>query len=136
MGERVFADEWRACQDQHLLAVLAAGDARTEKTLVQVLQSIGFTEDRLVELGAALRPPRPVDEAPPETPPVTETTPAPEAPPPVAATEPTESREPTERTEPLEAPPPEVAEAVDEEVAADDDEAAAANETPGQLSLF
>lgn len=135
MGQRIFADEWRACQEQHLLAVLAAGDSRTERTLVQVLQSIGFTEDRLVELGAALRPPRPANEAPPETPPVTETTPAPvrvpppEAPAPVAATEPAELVEPVEAGE---APPPEN----DEEVAADDGEAAAADKTPGQLSLF
>ena len=52
MGERIFADDWRACQEQHLRAVLSAGDTRTEATLVQVLQDIGFSPEKLAELGA------------------------------------------------------------------------------------
>ncbi len=56
MGERIFADDWRACQEQHLRAVVSAGDTRTEKTLVQVLQGIGFTQERLSELGAGQVP--------------------------------------------------------------------------------
>ena len=56
MGERIFADDWRACQEQHLRAVLSAGDTRTEATLVQVLQDIGFSPERLAELGAGQAP--------------------------------------------------------------------------------
>lgn len=51
MGERIFADDWRACQEEHLRAVMAAGDARNGATLVQVMKDIGFAEARLAELG-------------------------------------------------------------------------------------
>lgn len=53
MGERIFADDWRACQEEHLRAVIAAGDPRNEATLLRVMQDIGFDEARLAELGAA-----------------------------------------------------------------------------------
>ncbi len=61
MGERIFAADWRACQEQHLLAVLSAGDTRTETTLVQVLQDIGFSPEKLAELGVALAPAEEMD---------------------------------------------------------------------------
>ena len=51
MGERIFADDWRACQEEHLRAVMAAGDARNEASLLRVMQDIGFDEARLAELG-------------------------------------------------------------------------------------
>ncbi len=51
MGERIFASDWRACQEEHLRAVVAAGDVRNQATLVQVLQDIGFDADRLAALG-------------------------------------------------------------------------------------
>lgn len=117
MGERIFADDWRACQEQHLRAVLSAGDRRTEKTLVQVLQGIGFTRERLSELGAG----------------------------PVAADD--EGLAPVEALEDAPAPPPDDAtgsggaiEVEDEEVQPEPDEEDSdptdADEMPGQLSLF
>ena len=51
MGKRIFAADWRACQEEHLRAVVAAGDGRNEATLVQLLQEIGFDADRLAALG-------------------------------------------------------------------------------------
>ncbi|MCY4526984.1 MAG: hypothetical protein OXB89_10310 [Anaerolineaceae bacterium] len=51
MGKRIFAGDWRACQEEHLRAVVAAGDARNEASLVQVLQDIGFDAVRLAALG-------------------------------------------------------------------------------------
>ncbi len=63
MGERIFAADWRACQEQHLRAVLSAGDTRTETTLVQVLQDIGFSPERLAELGAAQAPPEEIEQS-------------------------------------------------------------------------
>lgn len=44
MGERIFDDDWRACQREHLRTVMAAGDSRNVTTLVQVLREIGFDE--------------------------------------------------------------------------------------------
>lgn len=56
MGERIFAADWRACQEEHLRAVVAAGDGRNEATLVQLLQEIGFDADRLAALGTVAAP--------------------------------------------------------------------------------
>ena len=56
MGERIFAADWRACQEEHLRAVVAAGDGRNEATLVQLLQEIGFDEERLSALGTVAAP--------------------------------------------------------------------------------
>lgn len=44
MGERIFDDDWRACQREHLRTVMAAGENRNVTTLVQVLREIGFDE--------------------------------------------------------------------------------------------
>lgn len=44
MAERIFDDDWRACQREHLRTVMAAGDSRNVTTLVQVLREIGFGE--------------------------------------------------------------------------------------------
>ncbi|MCY3719898.1 MAG: hypothetical protein OXG07_10140 [Anaerolineaceae bacterium] len=68
MGERIFAADWRACQEEHLRAVVAAGDGRNEVTLVQLLQEIGFDAERLTALGTAVAPV--VEEAPESPPPV------------------------------------------------------------------
>ena len=117
MGKRIFAEDWRACQEQHLRAVLAAGDTRTELTLVQVLQDIGFSEQRLAELGAGQAPEEEVAQ-PQETPePVAA---LPEAEPESLAVAATLDEEP---------PPAEDDEVVDP---ADTD----TDEMPGQLSLF
>lgn len=56
MGERIFAADWRACQEEHLRAVVSAGDGRNEATLVQLLQEIGFDEERLSALGTVAAP--------------------------------------------------------------------------------
>ena len=56
MGERIFAADWRACQEEHLRAVVAAGDGRNEATLVQLLQEIGFDAERLSALGTVAAP--------------------------------------------------------------------------------
>ena len=122
MGERIFADDWRACQEQHLRAVLSAGDTRTEATLVQVLQDIGFSSERLAELGAGQAPAE--EQAPAD-----------------------EMEQPEEMPRPVAALPQEepesglVAVALDEEPLEADDEVvdvadADAEETPDQLSLF
>ncbi|MDE0608971.1 MAG: hypothetical protein OXH77_03540 [Anaerolineaceae bacterium] len=66
MGERIFAADWRACQEEHLQAVVAAGDGRNEVTLVQLLQEIGFDAERLTALGTVAAP---VVEEAPESPP-------------------------------------------------------------------
>lgn len=44
MGERIFDDDWRACQREHLRTVMTVGDSRNVTTLVQVLREIGFDE--------------------------------------------------------------------------------------------
>ena len=122
MGERIFADDWRACQEQHLRAVLSAGDTRTEATLVQVLQDIGFSSERLAELGAGQAPAE--EQAPAD-----------------------EMEQPEEMPRPVAALPQEepesglVVAALDEEPLEADDEVvdvadADAEETPDQLSLF
>ena len=69
MAERIFAEDWRACQEEHLRAVVAAGDGRNEATLVQLLQEIGFDEERLTALGTVAAP---VEEEAPESPPPVE----------------------------------------------------------------
>ncbi len=117
MGERIFADDWRACQEQHLRAVLSAGDTRTETTLVQVLQDIGFLPERLAELGAAQAPPEEMEQSE-------------EMPEPVAAL-PEVEPEPlavaaTLDEQPLPAEHDEVVDTADED----------ADEAPDQLSLF
>ncbi|MDD9957014.1 MAG: hypothetical protein OXP68_12440 [Anaerolineaceae bacterium] len=56
MGERIFAADWRACQEEHLRAVVAAGDGRNEVTLVQLLREIGFDAERLTALGTVAAP--------------------------------------------------------------------------------
>ena len=66
MGERIFAADWRACQEEHLRAVVAAGDGRNEAALVQLLQEIGFDAERLTALGTVAPP---VEEEAPESPP-------------------------------------------------------------------
>ncbi len=66
MGERIFAADWRACQEEHLQAVVAAGDGRNEVTLVQLLREIGFDAERLTALGTVAPP---VVEEAPESPP-------------------------------------------------------------------
>ena len=122
MGERIFADDWRACQEQHLRAVLSAGDTRTEATLVQVLQDIGFSPERLAELGAEQAPAE--EQAPAD-----------------------EMEQPEEMPRPVAALPEEepesglVAAALDEEPLEADDEVvdvadADADEAHDQLSLF
>ena len=65
MGERIFAADWRACQEEHLRAVVAAGDGRNEATLVQLLQEIGFDAERLTALGTVAAP---IEEEAPESP--------------------------------------------------------------------
>ncbi len=65
MGERIFAADWRSCQEEHLRAVVAAGDGRNEATLVQLLQEIGFDAERLAALGTVA----PAAEVAPESPP-------------------------------------------------------------------
>ena len=65
MAERIFAADWRACQEEHLRAVVAAGDERNEATLVQLLQEVGFDADRLAALGTVA----PAAEQAPESPP-------------------------------------------------------------------
>ena len=116
MGERIFAADWRACQEQHLRAVLSAGDTRTETTLVQVLQDIGFSPEKLAELGAAQAPSEEMQQSQ-------------EIPEPVAAL-PEEEPEPLAVAVALDEPPPaghdEVVETADED----------ADEAPDQLSLF
>lgn len=67
MGERIFAADWRSCQEEHLRAVVAAGDGRNEDTLVQLLQEIGFDAERLASLGTVAAPA--VEEAPESPPP-------------------------------------------------------------------
>ena len=114
MGKRIFAEDWRACQEWHLRAVVAAGDTRTQSTLVQVLQDIGFSEEKLAELGAGLAP---TD----------------------AALQPQPAQD-TEAETPEEPVPTEAAESVDEdappEPVAEEDEREQADQSPGQLSLF
>jgi len=49
-GPSVFADEWRACLRAHYMHVIRERDTATERTLVDVLRRIGFTEAELAEL--------------------------------------------------------------------------------------
>lgn len=53
MGERIFDDDWRACQREHLRSVVAAGERRNVDTLVEVLREIGFNEAALADEGIA-----------------------------------------------------------------------------------
>ena len=117
MGERIFAADWRACQEQHLRAVLSEGDTRTESTLVQVLQEIGFSPERLAELGAGQAPAEEVEQSE-------------ELPEPVAAL-PEVEPEPLAVAAALDEEPPSAGhdEVVD---MADED----ADDAPDQLSLF
>ena len=116
MGKRIFAEDWRACQEWHLRAVVAAGDTRTQSTLVQVLQDIGFSEEKLAELGAGLAPTDAVLQPEPQP------------------------AQDTEAETPEEPVPTEAAESVDEdappEPVVEEDEREQADQSPGQLSLF
>ncbi|MFQ3566846.1 MAG: hypothetical protein SNJ59_07575 [Aggregatilineales bacterium] len=49
-GPSVFADEWRACLRAHYMHVIRERDTVTERTLVDVLRRVGFTETELAEL--------------------------------------------------------------------------------------
>lgn len=49
-GPSIFANEWRACLRAHYMHVIRERDTVTERTLVDVLRRVGFTEAELAEL--------------------------------------------------------------------------------------
>jgi hypothetical protein len=63
-GPSPFADDWRDCLRAHYQYVLRSSDTTTERTLVGVLQEVGFSDRELAELKvlATLRS----DELPPD----------------------------------------------------------------------
>lgn len=63
-GLSPFADDWRDCLRAHYQHVLRSQDSLTEHTLIDVLQSVGFSDSELAEMKvlATLR----ADELPPD----------------------------------------------------------------------
>lgn len=49
-GESIFADDWRDCLKAHYSYIVHEQDVRTERTLLGVMQDVGFNEDELKEL--------------------------------------------------------------------------------------
>ncbi|HLV36525.1 MAG TPA: hypothetical protein VKY59_15470 [Spirillospora sp.] len=48
--DRIFADDWRDCLREQYRYVIRQQDKRTEATLTEVLQEVGFSEDELAAL--------------------------------------------------------------------------------------
>ncbi len=129
MGERIFAADWRACQEEHLRAVVAAGDGRNEATLVQLLQEIGFDADRLSALGTVAAPL--VEDAPESPPPGGAET---DSPPAAGEAWPAseDARQPDESGLPDDSAPPQD----DQDDARDEGPDEGGDPVPAQLSLF
>lgn len=49
-GENVFDNEWRDCLRHHFMYIVRTQDVTTEKSLVAVMQEVGFSDSDLAEL--------------------------------------------------------------------------------------